>query len=168
MILWLKRGTAVASFIFFMPLAIGSGTLAVAILSALVNSAWAMSERFPPLVQRFLAPCVLIVNAVISTHAVLHDGPVAWAILASGSSLVSWNAGLFRQRCPNAPPSVEWRYLKRVGGMFTLGTGMGMSALALQGHFSLPFGLAFFIMLAAGFLCLRLISQASLQGWEEE
>lgn len=89
------------------------------------------------------------------------------AILVSGASLVSWNAGLFEQRYRSAPLSTQYRYLGRVGGMFALGTAMGMSALALQGHFTLPFGLAFFLMLAAGFFCLRLISQASLQGWEE-
>jgi hypothetical protein len=147
-------------------LSFAGGHLGVVVVGGIVNLAWAMAERLPPPVQRLLAPCVLIVNTIASTYAVLCEGSVTLAILVSGASLASWNAGLFGQRCPSAPLSTQYHYLGRVGGMFTLGTGMGMSALALQGHFSLPFGLAFFIMLAADFLCLRLISQASLQGWE--
>jgi len=168
MILWLKRGTAAATFIFTIPLAMGCGTLWLVIPSALVNIGCAMSERFSPSVQRLLTPCVLLVNAIISTYAVVYDGPVAWAILASGSSLVSWNACLFLQRSPNASLSIQYRYLRRVGGMFVVGTIMGRSALALQGQFAPPFWLALFMMLTAGFLCLLLLSKTSLHGFEEK
>jgi hypothetical protein len=163
MILWLKRGTAVSSFIFFMPLAIGSDTLWVTILSALINLSWAISERFPTVVQCRLAPCLLMVNAFVSTHAVLHGGPAVWAILVSGTSLISWNAGLFCQRWFNAPFLTQYRYLRRIGGIFVTGTIMGMSALALQGHFTLPFCFAFALALGAGFCYLRLISAVSLR-----
>jgi hypothetical protein len=168
MILWLRRGTALGTFMLWAALSFAGGHLGMVVVGGGVNLAWAIAEKFPSSLQRLLAPCVLIVNTIACTYVVLCGGSVTLAILVSGGSLVSWNAGLFWQRCPSAPLSAQYRYLGRVGGMFTLGTGMGMSALALQGHFEPPFGLAFFIMLAAGFLCLRLISQASLQGWEEK
>jgi hypothetical protein len=168
MILWLRRGAAVGTFMLLMPLSFTCGHLGVAFIAGIVNFGWAIAEQSPSLVQRLLAPCMLIVNTIASTYAVLCGGSVTWAILVSGASLVSWNAGLFGQRCPNASLSTQYRYLRRVGGMFALGTGTGMSALILQGHFEPPFVLAFFIMLTAGFLCLRLISQASLQRWEEK
>lgn len=167
MIPWLRRCTALAIFILLAGWSFGDGHLGVAVAGGGVNLAWALAEKFTPSRRRLLAPCFLIVNTIASAYIVLSGGSVTMAVLVSGASLVSWNAGLFEQRRPSAPLSTQYRYLVRVGGMFALGTAMGMSALALQGHFTLPFGLAFFMMLAAGFVCLRLISQASRQGWEE-
>jgi len=167
MIPWLRRGTALAIFMLLAAWSFGDGPLGVAVAGGGVSLAWAMADKFTPSQQRLLAPCVLIVNTIASAYVVLSGGSVTMAVLVSGGALVSWNAGLFEQRRASAPLSTQYRYLGRVGGMFALGTAMGMSALALQGHFTLPFGLAFLMMLVAGFVCLRLISQASLQGWEE-
>jgi hypothetical protein len=79
-------------------------------------------------------------------HALLLDYSLATAasladyFIRQGNRLDLFICGLFWQRCPNAFLSAQYRYLTRVGSMIALGIGMGLSALALHGHFEPPFG----------------------------
>jgi hypothetical protein len=161
MILWGKRTAAVLSGVFLMALLFSVGTYWAGVAGGILSLAWAMAERFPSPFRRFFPPSVLVINTGLSAYGVLAGGPAAWALLAAGASLFSWNASLFLHRWPRAPLPVPYRYLRRIGGILAVGWGSGLSALALQGHISLPFLGAFLLMLTGGALYLRLITRAS-------
>ena len=160
MILWVRRGAAVWSGIFLMALLFSSGIQWGGMVGGILNLAWTMAEKFPSSLRRFLLPSALVINTIFSAYGVLSGGPVTWAVLVAGGSLLSWNAGLFSQRWPEASRPVQSRYLKRIGMVVALGLGAGLSALAFQGNLSLPFPLALWAMLVAGVLFLCLISRA--------
>jgi hypothetical protein len=165
MISWAKRAASALSGGFLMALLFPVGSYWGGAAGAALNLALSMAEKFPYSLRRFLPPLVLLINTVLSAYGVLTGGLVTWAVLVAGLSLFSWNAGLFEQRWPQAPLPVQYRYLRRIGGILTLGLGAGLSAVAWQGNFSLPFFLAFLSMLAGGVLLLRLVSQTLPKGW---
>jgi hypothetical protein len=89
---------------------------------------------------------------------VLKAGSAWWALALVGSSLAAWKIGLFRQRNQDASLNMQHQYLRLLGYRLGLGLAAGFSALALQSRFSVAFPLTFFLMLAGGFLFLRLLS----------
>jgi hypothetical protein len=165
MILWAKRAAAVLSGIFLMALLFPAGSLRAGMAGGILNLALAMAEKFPPSFRRILPPLVLVINTMFMAYGVLIGGPVAWAILIAGLSLLSWNADLFSRRWPGAPPDIQYRYIRHLGGTIALGLGAGMSAWAFQGHIACPFVGALLLMLIAGILFLRLVADAS---WKEK
>ena len=161
MILWGKRAAAVLNGIFLAALLFPVGSFWEGAAGGILNLALAMSEKFPPFLRRFLSSLVLATNTVLLAYGVIAGGSAVWAMLAAGGSLFSWNAGFFLHRWPRAFLPVQYRYLRRIGGILALGVGAGLYALTLQGQFSLPFLGAFLLMSAAGVFCLRLMSRAS-------
>lgn len=164
MILWGKRAAAVLTGVFLGILLFPNGSHWGGAAGGVLNLALVMAEKFPSTLRRFLPPSAVVLNTLLSAYGVLVGGSAAWAVLVAGLSLFSWNAGLFGQRWGDAPRPMEWRYLKRIGSLAALGLGTGLSAVAWQGNFSLPFFLAFFSMLAGGVLFLWLMSQTSPKG----
>jgi len=165
MILWGKRAAAVLSGIFLMALLFPAGNPRAGIAGGILNLTWALAEKLPLRGQRLLSPWVLIINTILLTYGVFSGGPAAFALLAAGGSLISWNAGLFSRRWPGAPPDIQYRYIRHLGGTIALGLGAGLSALAFQGHIACPFVGALLLMLIAGILYLRLVADAS---WKEK
>ena len=158
MILWGKRAAAVLSGIFLMALLFPAGSPRAGMAGGILNLTWALAEKLPLRGQRLLSPWVLIINTILLIYGVFSGGPAAFALLAAGGSLISWNAGLFAWRWPGAPPDIRYRYIRHLGGTIALGLGAGLSALALQGHFSLEFLPAFSLVLIGSVLFLKLIS----------
>ena len=158
MILWGKRAATVLSGIFLMALLFPTGSRWAGVAGGILNLTWALAEKLPLRGQRLLSPWVLIINTILLIYGVFSGGPAAFALLAAGGSLISWNAGLFARRWPGAPPDIHYRYIRHLGGTIALGLGAGLSALALQGHFSLGFLPAFSLVLIGSALFLRLIS----------
>jgi hypothetical protein len=161
MILWGKRAAAVLSGIFLAALLFPVGSLWEGAVGGILNLALAISEKFPSSLRRFLPPFALVFNAVLSAYGVVAGGAAVWGVLVAVLSLFCWNAGLFRQRWGDSPLPVQFRYLKSIGSLTAIGLGSGLSALAFQGRFSLPFLGALLLMLSAGALCLGLMSRAS-------
>jgi hypothetical protein len=120
-----------------------------------------MDEKLSPALWRLGGASVLVINTVLSAYGVLSGAPAILAVLVAATSLLTWNTGLFLQRWGDAPLAVQHRYLKQLGFIVVIGVGAGLSALALQGRLSLQFFPALLLMLIAGFLLLRLISQES-------
>ncbi len=158
MILWIKRGAAVLSGIFLTALLFPAGSQWGGTAGGILNLGFVVAEKFHPSLRRPLSPLVLVFNTVLSAYGVLIGGVAAWAILAAGTSLISWNAGLFLHRWSHAPLPVQYQYFRRIGGILAVGLGAGISALALQGHFSLGFLPTLALALIGSILFLRLIS----------
>jgi hypothetical protein len=165
MIPWAKRAAAVLSGVFLMVLLFPVGSYWEGVGGTALNLALAMAGKFPPFLRRFLPSLVLVTNTVLSAYGVLAGGSAFWAVPIAVLSLFSWNADWFGQRWGDAPRPVQSRYLKRIGSLAAMGLGAGLSALAFQGRFSLPFLGALLLMLTAGVLCLRLMSRAS-KNWK--
>ena len=159
MILWVKRGAAVWSGIFLV--AFLYGHTEVAMIGGILNLAWVVDEKLRPTLREFIRPSMLIINTALSAYFVLKGEPPMLAILIAGTSLLSWNAGLFLRRWRGAPLAVQYRYLKHLGAVVGLGLGAGLSSLALQGCFTLNFFPVFLLMLGAGVLWMVIISKAS-------
>ena len=159
MILWVKRSVAVWSGIFLV--AFLYGHTEVAIIGGILNLAWVVDEKLRPTLRELIRPSMLIINTALSAYFVLKGEPPLLAVLIAGSSLLSWNAGLFLRRWRGAPLAVQYRYLKHLGAIIAVGLGAGLSALVLQGRFSLRFFWAFLLMFIGGFLWLWIISKAS-------
>ena len=160
MILWVRRGSALANSALFFALFFSQGHPRVALLAAVLNLGWAISDRMPPSLGQFLRSTGLVVNTGLSAYGILAGAPAGYAVLVAVVSLVSWNTSLFLERWPDAPRAVQYLYLRRLGGLVALGMGAGLSALALQGSYSLPFPLALLVVVISGLLWLRLISGA--------
>lgn len=165
MILWTKRGAAVLSGIFLMALLFLAGSLRAGMAGGVLNLALAMAEKFPPSLRRILPPLVLVSNTMFMAYGILIGGPMAWAVLVAGLSLLSWNANLFSRRWPDAPSDMQYRYIRHLGGTVALGLGAGLSALAFQGQIACPFVGGLLLMLIAGILYLRLVAGPS---WKEK
>ena len=159
MILWVKRGAAVCSGIFLV--AFLYGHTEVAMIGGILNLAWVVDEKLRPTLREFIRPSMLIINTALSAYFVLKGEPPMLAILIAGTSLLSWNAGLFLRRWRGAPLAVQYRYLKHLGAIVAMGLGAGLSALVLQGRFSLRFFWVFLLMFIGSILWLRMISKAS-------
>jgi len=168
MILWGRWAAALLTGIFLMALLFSAGSPGAGIVGGILNFTWVLSEKIPSSLGRFLPPLVLVINTVLSAYGAFAGGTGTWAVLAAGGSLFSWNASLFLRRWPQPSLQVQYRYLRRMGGILTAGLGAGISALALQGDFSLDFLGAFFFLLIGSVLFLRLISVPfqKAQGWE--
>ena len=159
MILWVKRGAAVWSGIFLV--AFLYGHTEVAMIGGILNLVWVVDEKLRPTLREFIRPSILVVNTVLSAYFVLKGEPPLLAVLVTAASLLSWNAGLFLRRWKGAPMIVQSRYLKHLGAIVAVGLGAGLSALVLQGRFSLRFFWAFLLMFIGGFLWLWIIAKAS-------
>jgi hypothetical protein len=159
MIRWIKRGGAVWSGILLVALLYKHPGLAAA--GGILNLVWVLDEKLPPVLCRLVGPSVLGINTVLSAYAVLAGAPAILTVLVAATSLLTWNTGLFLQRWGDTPSTVQRHYLKHLAGIVATGLGAGLSALALQGRLSLRFFPALLLMLIAGFLLLRVISQGS-------
>ena len=158
MIRWVKHGGAVWSGILLVALLYKHPEIAIA--GGILNLAGIMDEKLPSGLGRFAGPSVLVINTVLSAYATLKGGSAVLAVLVAALSLLSWNAGLFIKRWANAPLAVQYQYLRRVGTLTALGLMAGFSAVTLQGRLALVFLPVFLLMLTAGFLWLRIISEA--------
>ena len=134
----------------------------VILAAGALNIAWALANKFPPLLRAFFPTAVLVFNAFGSAYGVLHGGSAILAFLATGVSLVSWNAGLFVRRWPEAPKNSQVHYLRHLGATVVLGMAVGLSANLLQGHFASNFWLAFSLLLIGPIFFLRLIGRVAL------
>ena len=159
MVRWVKRLAAVGNGILIFAL-FYHGHTRVAIIGGLLNLAWAGDEWFPSDIRRFLWPWALVINTAFLAYGVLKGRPSMLALFLAGSSLLAWNAGLFLERWRDASVTIQYQYLRRVGILTAFGLLAGFSALTLQGWLALLFLPVFFLMLAAGFLWLRIISEA--------
>ncbi len=165
MIPWAKRAASALSGDFLMALLFPVGSYWGGAGGTALNLAFARVGKFPPFLRRVLPSFVLAANTVLSAYGVLAGGSSVWVVPIAVLSLFSWNADWFGQRWGDAPLPVQSRYLKRIGSLAAMGLGAGLSALAFQGRFSLPFLGALLLMLTAGILCLRLMSRAS-KNWK--
>jgi len=159
MVRWVKRLAAVGNGILIFAL-FYHGHTRVAIIGGLLNLAWAVDEWFPSDIRRFLRPWALVINTAFLAYGILNGGPSVLALFLAGGSLFAWNAGLFLERWGDAPLTIQYRYLRQVGALTALGFLGGFSAVALQGHLAFFFFPPLLLMLAAGFLWLRIISKA--------
>ncbi len=158
MILWSKRAAAALSGIFLTGLLFSCGNQWAGVTGGILNLAFAMADKSSSSFRRFFPPLLLIFNTLLSAYGVLAGGRATWAILAAGASLFSWNAGIFLLRWPQPHLSVQYLYFKRIASILVFGLGAGISALALQGHFSLDFLPTFSLALIGSLLFLRIIS----------
>jgi hypothetical protein len=163
MVHWVKRLAAVGNSILMFALFF-HGHIGVAIIGGLLNLAWALDEWFPSQVRRFFRPWVLVINTAFLVYGVLNGRPSILALFLAGSSLLSWNVGLFLERWSDAPLTIQYQYIRRVGTLTVLGLLAGVSAVTSQGNFALFFLPVLFLMLVAGFLWLRLISRTLKDG----
>jgi len=163
MVRWIKRLAAVGNSILMFAL-FYHGHTEVAIIGGLLNLAWALDEWFPSHIRHFLRPWALVINTAFLVYGVLNGRPSILALFLVGSSLLAWNAGLFLERWSDPPVAIQYQYLRRIGILSALGLLAGFSAVILQGRFALLFLPVFFLMLAAGFLWLRLISRTLKDG----
>ena len=159
MVRWVKRlatiGNSIFLFVFFF-----LGHPGIAIIGGIINLVWTLDEKLPPRIRRLLRSWALVVNTAFLAYGVLGGGPSILALFLAGSSLLAWNAGLFLERWSDAPLTIQYQYLRRVGTLTALGLMAGFSAVTLQGRFALVFFPVFFLMLAVGFLWLRIIAEA--------
>jgi len=159
MVRWVKRLAAVGDSIFVFAL-FYQGHTGVAIIGGLLNLAWAVDEWLPSDIRRFLRSSAIMINTAFLAYGAFTGRPSTLGLFLAGSSLVAWNAGLFLERWGDAPLTIQYQYLRRVGTLIALGLLAGFSAVTLQGRIALVFLPVFFLMLAAGFLWLRIISKA--------
>jgi hypothetical protein len=159
MVRLVKRLAAVGTSIFMFAL-FYHGYTGVAIIGGLLNFAWAIDEWLGFDIRRFLRSWALVINTAFLVYGVLNGRPSMLALFLAGSSLLAWNAGLFLERWTDGPLTIQYQYLRRVGILTALGLLAGFSAVTLQGRFTLFFLPVLLLMLAAGFLWLRLISRA--------
>jgi hypothetical protein len=159
MVRWVKSFAAIASSIFLFAFFL-YGHPGIAIVGGMINLVWAFDHKLAPRIRHFLRPWVLVINTAFSAYGVLAGGLSILALFLAGSSLPSWNAGLFLERWRDAPATVQYHYLRRVGTLTALGFLAGFSAVTLQGHFTLLFLPVLFLMLVAGFLWMRMVSRA--------
>jgi hypothetical protein len=159
MVRWVKRLAAVSNSILMFAL-FYHGHTRVAIIGGLLNLAWVVDEWFPSDIRRFLGPWALVINTAFLAYGILSGGPSVLALFLAGSSLLAWNTGLFLERWSDGPLTIQYQYLRRVGTLIALGLLAGFSAVTLHGRFALAFLPVFFLMLAAGFLWLRIVSMA--------
>jgi hypothetical protein len=157
MIFWLKRAAAFLSGLFIF-LLLYPEFIELAVLGGVINMVWAADDKLPRSCRPFFHPVLLVFNTVCSAFVVLKGGSTWWAMGLAGSSLIAWNIGIFRQSSRDTTLTLQHRYLRHLGYRLGLGSAAGFSALALQGRFSSSFSLTFFLMLASGFLFLRLLS----------
>ncbi|MGQ9648249.1 MAG: hypothetical protein ACUVWO_17110 [Thermodesulfobacteriota bacterium] len=159
MVRWVKRLAAIASSIFLFAFSL-YGHPGIAIIGGIINLVWVFDEKLAPRMRRHLRSWALMVNTAFLAYGSLGGGPSMLALFLAASSLLAWNAGLFLERWSNPPASIQYQYLRRIGTLSALGLLAGISAVALQGHLTLSFLSAFLLMLAAGILWLRIISEA--------
>ena len=157
MIFWLKRAAAFLSGLFLF-LLLYPELIALAVLGGVVNMVWAMDNKLPRSCRPFYNSGSLIFNTACLVFSVLKAGSAWWAMSLIITSLTAWNIGLFRQRNQDASLNMQHQYLRLLGYRLGLGSAAGFSALALQSRFAVAFPLTFFLMLAGGFLFLRLLS----------
>ena len=118
----------------------------------------------PFFLGKFPSSAMLVTNTGLAAYGIFVGGSAEWAVLVATASLASWNSSRFLEQWPNAPQLVQYRYLKRLGGLVALGMGLGLSALAFQGCLSLPFPITLSVLGITGVLWLRLISEAITRG----
>jgi len=159
MVRWVKSLAAIANSIFLFAFSL-YGHPGIPIVGGMINLIWAFDEKLSPGIRRFLRPWVFVINTAFSAYGVLAGALPILALFLVGSSLLSWNAGLFLERWGDAPRAVQNRYLRLVGSLIMFGLFAGLSALALQGRVTLRFFPALLLTLAAGILWLRVISEA--------
>lgn len=159
MVRWVKRLATIASSIFLFAFSL-YGHPGIAIIGGIINLVWAFDEKWGPRICRLLRSWVLMVNTVFLAYGVLSGVPSMLALFLAGSSLVAWNAGLFLERWSDPPVVIQYQYLRRIGTLSVMGLLAGISAVALQGYLTLSFLSAFLLMLAAGIVWLRIISEA--------
>jgi len=156
---WGKRivtvGNSILRFALFY-----HGYTKLAFIGGLLTLAWALDEWFPSHMRHFFRPWALVINTAFLAYGVLSGGPSILALFLAGSSFLAWNAGLFLERWTDGPLTIQYQYLRRVGILTALGLLAGFSAVTLQGRFTLFFLPVLLLILAAGFLWLRLISRA--------
>jgi len=157
MVRWVKRLAAIANSIFLFAFSF-YGHPGVAIIGGIINLVWAFDEKLAPRIRRLLRSWALMVNTAFLAYGVLSGGSSMLALFLAGGSLLAWNAGLFLERWRDPPVFIQYQYLRRIGVLSASGLLAGISAVALQGHLTLSFLSAFLLMLAAGFLWLRIIS----------
>jgi hypothetical protein len=158
MVRWVKRLAAIANSILLFAFSLYGHP--IAIIGGIINLVWAFDEKLAPRIRRLLRSWALMVNTAFLAYGVLSGGPPMLALFLAGSSLLAWNTGLFRERWSDPPAMIQYQYLRRIGILSALGLLAGISAVAFQGHLTLSFLSAFLLMLAAGFLWLRIISEA--------
>ena len=129
-------------------------------IGGITNLVWALDEKLALRIRRALRSLALMVNTAFLAYGVLSGGPSILALFLAGSSLLAWNVGLFLERWSDPPVVIQYQYLRRVGSLIAFGLLAGISAVALQGHLTVLFIPAFLLMLAAGILWLRIISEA--------
>jgi hypothetical protein len=159
MVRWVKRLSAIASSVFLFAFSL-YGHPVIAVVGGIINLVWAFDEKLAPRIRRLLRSWPLMVNTAFLAYGALSGAPSMLALFLAGCSLLTWNAGLFLERWGDPPVSIQYQYLRRIATLSALGLPAGISAVALQGHFTLSFLSAFLLMLAAGILWLRIISEA--------
>jgi hypothetical protein len=158
MVRWVKRFAAIANIIFLFGFSL-YGHPRTAIIGGIINLVWAFDEKLAPRIRRLLRSWALMVNTAFLAYGVLGGGSSILALFLAGSSLLTWNAGLFLERWSDPPVMIQYQYLRRIGTLSAFGLSAGISVVALQGHLTLSFLSAFLLMLAAGILWLRTISE---------
>ncbi len=159
MVRWVKRLAAIASSILLSAFSL-YGHPGIAIIGGIINLVWAFDEKLGPRIRRLLRSWPLMVNTAFSAYGVLSGAPSMLALFLAGSSIVAWNAGLFLERWGDPPVMIQYQYLRRIRTLSALGLLAGISAVALQGHLTVSFLSAFLLMLTAGIIWLRIISEA--------
>ena len=159
MVRWVKRLTTIGNIVFLFAFFL-YGRTGIATVGGVVNLVWAFDERLPSSIRRFLRVWALMINTAFLAYGAFSGVPSTLALFLAGSSLLSWNAGLFLERWGDAPLTIQYQYLRQIGTLVALGLLAGLSAAALQGLLTLVFLPVLLLMLAAGVLCLRQISRA--------
>jgi hypothetical protein len=161
MVRWVKRLASIANSIFLFAFFL-YGHPGIAIIGGIINLVWTFDEKLASRIRRLLRSWALMVNTAFLAYGVLRGGPSILALFLAGSSLLAWNAGLFLERwnLSDPPLIIQYQYLRRIGILSALGLLAGFSALALRGRLTLLFLPALLLMLAAGILWLRIISEA--------
>jgi len=159
MVRWVKRLTTTVNIVFLFAFFL-YGRTGIATVGGVVNLVWAFDERLPSSIRRFLRVWALMINTAFLAYGAFSGVPSTLALFLAGSSLLSWNAGLFLERWGDAPLTIQYQYLRQLGTRVALGLLAGLSAATLQGHVTLFFLPVFLLMSAAGFLWLRIISEA--------
>lgn len=159
MVYWVKRLASIVSSIFLFAFSL-YGHPIIAIIGGIINVIWAFDEKLTPRIRHLLRSSTLMVNTAFLAYGVLVGVPSFLVLFLAESSLFAWNAGHFLERWKDPPVMIQHQYLGRIGTLSTLGLLAGISALALQGYLTLSFLPAFLLMLTAGILWLRIISDA--------
>lgn len=159
MVRWVKRLATIGSIIFLFAFSF-YGHPGIAIIGGVINLVWAFDEKLIPRFRHLLRSWTLMVNTALLAYGILAGVPTLLVLFLAGSSLLAWNSGLFLERWNDPPVIIQYQYLRRTGTLSALGLLAGISAVALQGHLTLSFLSAFLLMLTAGILWLRIISEA--------